>query len=228
MASDIDIANLALGHVGDEATVSSLDPPEGSEQAEHCAQFYPVARDALLEMHTWNFATKRISPAMVSSPVPEWQFAYALPNDCLNVVAVLPPGATSDYSAGGNVVGGANLTSYPQVNYMPQNSVYTPQDFDLEIKDDGSSIIYTNQQNALVRFVQRITDTTRFSPLFVLDCSWLLASFIAGPILKGEEGMAEAERCLKQVSVWHGFATKSDSNQRRTQVQQSVQWMVNR
>ena len=30
MASEIDICNLALSHLGDTATIASLDPPEGS------------------------------------------------------------------------------------------------------------------------------------------------------------------------------------------------------
>ena len=59
MASVVDICNLALGHLGDPATVSSIDPPEGSAQAQHCARFYPIARDSLLEMHSWNFSTYR-------------------------------------------------------------------------------------------------------------------------------------------------------------------------
>ena len=48
MPSEVDICNLALGHLGDSATVATIDPPEGSAQAEHCARFYPIARDARL------------------------------------------------------------------------------------------------------------------------------------------------------------------------------------
>ena len=59
MASEVDICNLALSHLGDNATVASIDPPEGSAQAEHCSRFYPIARDTLLEMHNWNFSTRR-------------------------------------------------------------------------------------------------------------------------------------------------------------------------
>ena len=33
MASEVDICNLALAHLGDAATVSSINPPEGSIQA---------------------------------------------------------------------------------------------------------------------------------------------------------------------------------------------------
>ena len=56
MASVVDICNLALAHIGDDATVSSIDPPEGSAQAEHCKRFYAIARDTMLQMHNWNFA----------------------------------------------------------------------------------------------------------------------------------------------------------------------------
>ena len=59
MSSEVAICNLALAHLGDSATVASIDPPEGSAQSEHCARFYPIARDALLEMHAWKFATRR-------------------------------------------------------------------------------------------------------------------------------------------------------------------------
>ena len=36
MASDVQICNIALAHLGDTATVASINPPEGSAQAEHC------------------------------------------------------------------------------------------------------------------------------------------------------------------------------------------------
>ena len=58
MATEVDICNLALAHLGDDATIASLSPPEGSAQAEKAARFYPIARNTLLEMHTWNFASK--------------------------------------------------------------------------------------------------------------------------------------------------------------------------
>ncbi len=50
MPSVVDLCNLALAYLGDDATVASIDPPEGSAQAEHCQRFYPIARDTLLQM----------------------------------------------------------------------------------------------------------------------------------------------------------------------------------
>src|SRR5690606_36381904 len=92
MASEVEICKVALGHLGDTATVASLDPPEGSAQAEHCARFYPIARDALLSMHTWGFATRRIALAQLGEAPVGWHYAYALPTDALDILAVMGPG----------------------------------------------------------------------------------------------------------------------------------------
>ena len=96
MASVVDIVNLALSHLGEDATVSSIDPPEGSAEAEHAATFYPQARDAMLEMHEWRFATKRVMLALTASDTFEWAYAYALPSGMLRALAVLPETSSAD------------------------------------------------------------------------------------------------------------------------------------
>jgi hypothetical protein len=98
MASVVDICNLALAHLGDNATIASIDPPEGSAQAEHCQRFYPIARDTLLEMHSWSFSTKRAYGAEVENTWSMWEYAYAMPNDASDIIAVIPPEARDDYS----------------------------------------------------------------------------------------------------------------------------------
>ena len=77
MASDVGICNLALSRLGDAATVSSIDPPEGSTQADLCATFYPMARDSLLEMHAWAFATRRVDLSLLTAETDAWVYAYA-------------------------------------------------------------------------------------------------------------------------------------------------------
>lgn len=57
MTTQIDICNLALGKLGDEAVVSSVTPPYQSMQAQYCALFYPQALQVLLTKHDWAFAT---------------------------------------------------------------------------------------------------------------------------------------------------------------------------
>ena len=226
MASEVDICNLALGHLGDNATVASIDPPEGSAQAEHCQRFYPIARDSLLELHNWNFATRRAQLAQVTCPWPEWQYAYAQPANTINVLAIMPPQANNDYSESAYSGTGFGTTSW---DHRPMAAgMYVPQPFSCETDADGNDVIYTNQENAVLRYTVRVEDPSQFSPLFVQCLSWHLASMLAGPVVKGDVGAAEAKRCAAMMSAWLGKAMESDSNQRKANVEHIVNWMAGR
>lgn len=223
MASEVDICNAALGELGDSATVASISPPSGSVQAVHCARFYPIARDALLEMHTWGFATKRVQPALLAeTPPAPWAYVYQAPSDVLNFLAILDPNATDEYSAG--------LAQYGNVSgsYNANVGLYTPQPFATEVDAKGNQVIYTNQQFAMLRYSGRVTDTTTFSPLFIEGLTKLLKSKLAGPVIKGAEGRAEAKSALQEFQAWFALATASDANQHRQKPAQSVDWIVNR
>ena len=205
-----------MAHLGDTATVASIDPPEGSAQAEHCARFYPIARDSLLEMHTWGFATKRAQLAQLGAGWPEWDYSYAQPSDALNIIAILPPDASDDYSATGSNVPTA------------AGGAYVPQAFSCEVDDNGDDVIYTDQEDAVLRYTGIVTDTTKFSPLFVVSLSWHLASMLAGPILKGDAGAAESKRCAAMMQAYLAKATASDAGQRRINPEHSVGWINGR
>ena len=224
MASEVDICNLALAHLGDTATVASLNPPEGSAQAEHCARFYPIARDSLLEMHAWSFATKRVTLPLLNVTVATWKYVYLLPSDVLNVLAVIPPLANDDYSI--------NMSYPSQYGYNPEiipaSGAYVPQPYSIEVLSTGQQVILTNQENAVLRYTRFVTDTTKFSPLFTTTLAWYLASMIAGPIIKGDQGSAEAKRCLQMMQAFMTEATASDAVQRNIHPNQIVPWMAGR
>lgn len=222
MASEVDIANLALARLGDSATVSSMNPPDGSSQAEHCARFYPIARDSLLDMHEWGFATKRVILAQLTNAWPQWAYSYAVPSDSMTLLAVLAPNSTDDYSSGlvlSETLSGAVNTG---------SGIYTPQEFVTEADANGNEVIYTNQVNATLRYTARVTDTTKFPPLFVDALGWLLASNLAGPVLKGDAGMKAAQQCMAAFNVVFAKATVSDANQQRRNIKPSVAWIAGR
>lgn len=201
MASEIDICNLALARLGDNATVASIDPPEGSPQAEHCARFYPMARDSLLEMHAWGFATWRVMLAKLAVDSRGWAFAYARPNDALKMLGVLPATAPNDGET---------------------------QPYETESGANGASIILTNQENASARYIARVTDTTKFSPLFVDALAWLLASYLAGPVIKGDAGAAMARTCMQNFMLAFSKAQVSDANQRKVRPERVPTWIAGR
>ena len=221
MASDVDICNLALAQLGDAAAVQSINPPDQSAQAGHCARFYPIARDALLEMHTWGFATLRVQLAQVANPFPQWQYAYVAPSDAINYLEVLDSNAPDDYSVGIQMAG--------TVPYAPASGVgiYTPQPFQVESLGD-QEVILTNQANAMLRYTHSVADTAEFSPLFVQGLATLLASHLAGPVLKGAEGRTAAMAKMQEFIKWREWAVESDANQRRVRPTPGAAWMVNR
>lgn len=165
MASKIDIWNLALSNIGHKANIA--DPDEATAEANHCRRFYPIALGITLERFAWGFATRRVSLAEVTNPVNHWMFAYALPNLCIAPRAVLLPESTDDSKE---------------------------QDFAVESDDDGNAILYTNVEDAVLKYTTLVDDTTKFTPLFVTALSFDLAAMLAGPIpkdLKTKKGMVD-------------------------------------
>lgn len=159
MASAVDIVNLALSqHLGQAGTVSSIDPPEGSQHAEVMAIFYPIARDTVLESrvgHNWSWAIKRVTLAEVTSTLDGWDYAYTLPSDFLKPISLLSSGETDDANGKKYIIEGQTL--------------------------------YANESAMTLRYVAKVTDTTKWSPLFVRAVTCELASMAAGNILRGQD-----------------------------------------
>lgn len=189
MASVPDICNLALGHLGDSANVTSISPPDGSAQAARCSQFYPIARDQALESHTWSCATVRAPGALVNNPLTSWAYAYALPANALRIVSVLPSGTRDDET--------------------------DTQPFIVEQDGAGNGVIYTNVPTATLRWIVRVTDTTKYSGQLVATIARLLASYLAGPILKGKVGYQVAQAQMQAYDSELGKAQALDANQQK-------------
>jgi hypothetical protein len=211
MASEVDISNLALAHLGDSATVSSLYPPEGSAQAEHCARFYPIARDSIQELYNWGFATRRTSLSQVVSENRDWLYAYVPPANMLNSIAIL----SADNTTGNIDSGLIDIRSFSKA-------------FSTESLQDGTVVLYSNEPDAVLKYSARVTDTTKFSSLFTLTLSWQLASMIAGPLLKGEAGALEAARCAKMAESLVRAAEVSDATQMKIIRSHKPSWVGNR
>lgn len=96
MASDVAICNLALSHFGQEANISSINPPDGSGEAGLCEQFYALARNELLEEFDWTFARKRDTLAQVTNDREDFGYKYALPADYLIARRLLADGYADD------------------------------------------------------------------------------------------------------------------------------------
>lgn len=189
MASIIDICNTGLGHIGNDNVISSIDPPDGSTEAGYCKRFYPIARKELIERFVWPFATKRQTLAAVANPSQVWGYAYAVPSDCIRPVRVLTAQAARallwELSAG----------TITQAS-MFDDSASAPYEV-----EDG--VLLTNEPEAVLLYLRDVVDTTRFTSLFVSGLGFLLASYLAGPMIRGADG-ARAAQNYRQLAMAQG------------------------
>lgn len=196
MATEVDICNLALSRLGDRATVSSIDPPEGSAQADHCARFYPMARDAVLSTFPWRFATVRTTLArLTSTPVGEADAHYfQMPSDCLRLINV---GDTS-----------IDKTNCKRGIFKPQLA-YT-------IEQVGTSnALKCRASDVWIEYVSAKTPAANFPSDFADCLAWLLASYLAGTIIPGSSGIQVSANLMQFYQRTLQLAQQNDADQRR-------------
>lgn len=160
MASAVDIANTALSHLGADAVVVQLSPPDGSVEAGHCARFLPIARQSAIASHSWSFARKRVALAELTNDSTQWAHKYQLPADCLRPRKILA----------------ADELDVPERNSAP-------------FEREGDAL-YTDREDAVLIYTRDVTDTTKYPADFTVGLGMLLAGYLAGPIIKGRESIS--------------------------------------
>jgi len=191
------ICNLALAKLGDAAQVKSIAPADGSMQAQYCALFYGQALSVLMDKHAWAFATVTAGLAQAAgNGNPLWAYAYALPADYFSLVEVRQAGAAPVEPFGWEA---APLNADPFVEYEIQ-----------------AGVLYCNLDGAVLVYVSNaFNDAANFQPMFVEALACLLASYLAGPILKGDVGAAAAQRFFGSFQAALAEAIVNDGQYRR-------------
>lgn len=169
MTSPVDVSNAALTHLGADAAVASIDPPDGSAEAGYCARFYPLARTELLDTFHFSFAKRRIELAEVTSPSTTWSYAYGLPSAMMNALRVLRAGQADEdeHASAAFVIEGDTL--------------------------------FTHEPEAVLIYTVDVVDLSKFSASAVTALGYLLAAYLAGPLVKGTEGANLAAK-LRQIA----------------------------
>ena len=159
MASETEIANMALAHIGVESAISNLET-EKSAEAEVLRVFFDQTRDQVLRDAPWPFATKIITLALVEEqPNDEWRFSYRYPPDTLFIRRILS--------------GIRNDNRQTTVSYRIR-------------RDDNGLLIHTDQQDAQVEYTFRDDDPLRYPADFVDALSLLLAVKIIPRLSAGD------------------------------------------
>ncbi|MDR0250190.1 MAG: hypothetical protein LBI35_02600 [Burkholderiales bacterium] len=185
-ASLTGIWNMALSHTGGRANIS--DNNEQSFEADQCRLFYPIALKEALSFFAWTFATsrERLAP-LASRETFNWRFVYASPASSLLVLSVGDEtAATWDATAPYELMSGS----------------------------DGTSLLYTDVENAVAFYVRGEVSTALFSPSFVSALALLLASHLAGSLIKGQSSLGVKKAMYEMYMVAVRNAAAIDANQR--------------
>lgn len=209
MSSVIDICNMAIFRIGNSIRIDDLE--ENSTAARICKQFYESSRDFVLRADCdWGFATAFAQLAEVAeNPNPEYPYAYAVPNDCLQVRRivnpVLPQGV---WSAGTD----CQMPEIPPIPFRVINGA-------------SQRLISTNISPATLEYTLKVESPEMFDPMFVSALSWHLASEIAGPLAK-DAGVASA--CFAQYKATVLEAAAAALNEGTTQYQRESTFITGR
>lgn len=192
MATIVDTVNRALAHLGNKANVASIDPPDGSVEANWAARFYPIAVYRTLEMADWSFARKRAPLASVDLPLgTTWLYAYQIPSDCLKPRRLIT----------------GNFGQF--------------EDDSEPFSREGETLL-TNKAEAILIYTQPITDATKFPPSFIETLAMSLAADLAGPILKGNEGVQASQR-LREAAEGYAMRAAADDGDAQDRPQDQYQ-----
>ncbi|MCC3733708.1 hypothetical protein LLS47_12295 [Rouxiella badensis] len=187
MASVIQICNIALMRIGSSRTINSLS--EQSKQADVCNVFYETARDAVLSDFPWNFAAKRVVLADLGVPSSDWQYGYRYPTDCMRVIEIMVPGIR-----------------------FPTPGMRLP--FEVGSDSDGTGkIIYTNEAQAQLRYVGKVTDPNMFDAQFSDALSWRLAAEFSMPLSASGDLGNKALQMYNSVILSAGARSNNESQE---------------
>lgn len=187
MTSIVSICNLALSNIGKD-NISSLT--ETTPEARACNQFYEHVRDMLLQAYPWRWAGKTQSLGEIANDKPgAWGYAYQRPTDCLKVRYVRP-----EYSEDDIDLDGAKSDSFGIVHEI-----------------EGQAI-YTDISPAFLRYTYRVTDPTKFPPLFVEALAWHLSVRLSMPLTRDPTVRRE---CFNVANGMQAQAQMADANEER-------------
>lgn len=204
---EVTVCNLALSYIG-ESPISSLDPTvDSSLTASLCARFYTTTRNDLLGRRPWSFATRRKTLVAIESEWDQWDYAYGVPADCLRPQAVYVTDSDDDHAL--------VATDWLTPSDVQSSPTQLPKVvFTIEQDVDGNRVLYSDLQDASLRYTAKVCDVALWPAWFTKALAWLLAADLAGALIKGDKGAEQVVNCLRIAEAILAKAGEPEGTQR--------------
>jgi hypothetical protein len=159
MASNTEIANLALSHIGVSKEIQNLETDKSNE-AQSARRYYDTALDVVLRDFPWPFATRFLVLGKVEDdPTAEWGVSYRYPSDCVIARRIL-----------------SGIRNENRQSLVPFRVT----------RDTAGRLIYTDKVDACLEYTIRADDPTLYPPDFTMAFSFRLAFYIAPRLTEGD------------------------------------------
>jgi len=202
--SETSLCNQALGRIG--ATRIEDVEADNSLGAIQCRLHYETTRDALLRSHLWRFASTSIK--LVSGWVTATVYTadqYVSNSSVWYKCLLAHTSGALDDEPGTGAVEATYWTTLTAADYTPSTGEYDhiwalPSDFlrmrsiyesdfsdtnDYSYDLEGTNLL-TSEDEMDIRYIKKVTDVTKFDPLFVKLLVLLLADEMIGPLSGGD------------------------------------------
>jgi len=231
MVAEVDIANRALAAIGTRSQIASLT--EQSNESIAAQLLLEPLRDELIRLAPWNFATNYNNMTLVCAapgtpenpttgtttwakgiPPPPWAYEYLYPSDCLRPLWIVPQFATG-FASGipitTAVTGGVpQFWNGPPVRFKVAVDQISPVTGQPAVGGADTRVILTNQEQAILAYLRRITNPDVMDDNFVQAWVAALAGRLAIP-LTGDKALANMK--LGEANSYIQMARGVDGNE---------------
>lgn len=173
------IVNLALLKIGVKRISSHPDSttPQGID-ANDCWEYI---RDEVLSARDWKFAKLRVALAKnATAPATMYDYAYTLPTDFLRLCLKKSHDSVVSTEEYDDEYFVNDVLVVKQVAYA----------YSIEILSDGTLCLMTDYDNTdydlYISYIKKVTDATKYSPMFIKALSYRLAAELALPRTEGQ------------------------------------------
>lgn len=236
MTSKLDICNRALLSVGARAQISSVDPSDGSVEANACSVLFTPTFEALARSAQWNCLNRQATLSLLAAaqgtpenpdgstyplPAVPWNYSYAYPADCISLQYVIP--STSSTS----------LDSIPQTTLSNAAGIFLPTGgqipyvvaTDVDRFGNTVTVVQTNLSLAIANYTANISNPALWDTLFQAAMVASLGAYLVPalslsiPLMQIQIGIAE-----KLI----GQSKAQDANEDVTVMDHTPDWMIAR
>jgi len=230
MTSVVDICNRALQKIGAQASVSSINPSDGSTEANACSILYTSTVQALSRSAHWNFARKQIALTQLKAavingvvstnppPIP-WLYEYAYPSDCLKARFIIPNISVGD---GQPVIPfTTGMVAVPLWQNTP--SVPFVVGTDVDAQNNTIRCIFSNSPQAVLVYTADYTQLPDlWDPSFSIAADAYLGAWLVNSLARNKDLWHDQLALVKDIV---GAARVSDGNEGTPQQDNLPDWM---